>query len=83
LVNSAGVTDFDNGLTPDVDFPEDYSNLGVLGDPSEPLLAKALEEITGVPAPVREPALSRKTIWDSKSGSAAYQLMWEEHRSGN
>ena len=47
VVNSVGFTDFDNGLTPDIILPEDYGNLGVLGDPNEPLLEAALNDITG------------------------------------
>ncbi|WP_242119353.1 S41 family peptidase [Aestuariivivens sediminicola] len=44
-VNSSGFTDYFNGLTPDITLEEDYLNLGVLGDPDEPLLAAALAEI--------------------------------------
>lgn len=45
--NSAGFFDYTDGLNPDVPLPEDLANLGVLGDLSEPLLAKAIEQITG------------------------------------
>ena len=43
--NSTGFTGFDDGLVPDITQAEDLMNLGVLGDPNEPLLARALEEI--------------------------------------
>ncbi len=43
--NADGVTDFVNGLQPDIDFPEDYANMGVLGDVNEPLLNRALQYI--------------------------------------
>ena len=43
--NAQGVTDFINGLQPDVLFPEDYFNLGVLGTPTEPLLQRCLQHI--------------------------------------
>ncbi|MBT8254221.1 MAG: carboxyl-terminal protease, partial [Bacteroidia bacterium] len=46
-LNSVGFTDYNDGLQPDITLSEDISNLGVLGDPSEPLLAAALDEITG------------------------------------
>ncbi|MDC6365033.1 MULTISPECIES: S41 family peptidase [Flavobacteriaceae] len=46
--NADGFYDYTNGLSPDIVLEEDLTNLGVLGDPSEPLLAKAIEEITGV-----------------------------------
>jgi len=48
--NSVGFTDYTSGFTPDIDLPEDLENLGVLGDPNEPLLARALLEITGAGA---------------------------------
>ncbi|NNK88185.1 MAG: carboxyl-terminal protease [Flavobacteriaceae bacterium] len=46
-LNSVGFTDYDNGLPPDIEISEDISNLGVLGDENEPLLAVALDEIAG------------------------------------
>ena len=46
-LNSVGFTDYDNGLPPDITLEEDISNLGILGDESEPLLAAALDDIAG------------------------------------
>lgn len=46
-INADGTSDYVNGLSPDVSFTEDLSNLGTLGDTEEPLLAAALNEITG------------------------------------
>ncbi|WP_374959634.1 S41 family peptidase [Gilvibacter sp.] len=46
-VNANGVTDYFDGLAPDTLLPEDYTNLGTLGDVNEPLLAEALFQITG------------------------------------
>ena len=45
--NSEGFSDYTAGLNPDTELKEDLSNLGVLGDINEPLLAKAIEGITG------------------------------------
>ena len=45
IENAEGFTGFVDGLVPDVEQEEDFFNLGVLGDPSEPLLARALQEI--------------------------------------
>lgn len=45
--NAAGVTDYLNGLNPDVPIREDLGNLGVIGDPDEPLLNAALNHIEG------------------------------------
>jgi C-terminal processing protease CtpA/Prc len=46
--NSVGFSDYTAGFAPDIELAEDLENLGVLGDPNEPLLARALQEITGV-----------------------------------
>lgn len=46
-VNANGASEFSQGLSPDLELAEDFSNFGILGDPSEPLLARALQEITG------------------------------------
>lgn len=45
--NADGFYDYTAGLAPDFELEEDLENLGVLGDQNEPLLAKALEQITG------------------------------------
>ncbi len=44
--NANGESDFVNGLTPDIYQPEDYFNLGTLGDINEPLLQTALNYIS-------------------------------------
>ncbi|WP_194852395.1 S41 family peptidase [Nonlabens antarcticus] len=44
-LNSVGKTDYFDGLVPDIEQREDFGNLGVLGDPSEPLLSLCLNEI--------------------------------------
>ncbi|MEP4948179.1 MAG: carboxyl-terminal protease, partial [Flavobacteriaceae bacterium] len=46
--NADGFFDYTSGFVPDIELKEDFFHLGVLGDPNEPLLARALEEITGV-----------------------------------
>lgn len=48
--NSAGFSDYADGLIPDIPLEEDIVNLGTLGDRNEPLLARALQEITGTSA---------------------------------
>lgn len=45
--NADGFSDYTAGFTPDILLEEDLANLGVLGDENEPLLARALQEITG------------------------------------
>jgi len=53
--NANGFFDYTAGFSPDILLEEDLSNLGILGQVSEPLLARALQEITGV---------STKRNWD-------------------
>ncbi len=46
--NAVGFSDYTAGFTPDILLPEDLTNYGVLGSVDEPLLARAIQEITGV-----------------------------------
>lgn len=46
-INVDGNSDYINGLQPDVEYIEDLNNLGVLGEPSEPLLEVAINSILG------------------------------------
>ena len=48
--NADGFSDYTDGLVPTIELEEDLANLGVLGDLNEPLLARALNEITGASA---------------------------------
>lgn len=67
--NANGVTDFVEGLAPDIEITEDYSNLGTLGDIDEPLLAATLNQIVSQPGPfpLRKPSFPLEEI----SGSNA------------
>ncbi|GHC52752.1 hypothetical protein GCM10008083_15840 [Ulvibacter litoralis] len=77
--NANGNTDYIDGLLPDIELSEDYSNLGVLGDPNEPLLAAALNEILPSPRPVRRNFTTLEEISESKASTPTYQLMVAEH----
>jgi C-terminal processing protease CtpA/Prc len=46
LVNKENFGEYTDGLSPDIEVPENYGNLGVLGDKNEPLLAAAIADIT-------------------------------------
>ena len=48
--NADGFSDYTEGLAPDIVLDEDLANLGILGDANEPLLARAIQEITGTSA---------------------------------
>ncbi|TYB77200.1 S41 family peptidase [Bizionia myxarmorum] len=45
-LNAVGTTDYSQGLFPDFTLPENYSNMGILGTETEPLLAAALQLIS-------------------------------------
>jgi len=45
IENAEGFSGFEDGLVPDIQLAEDFFNLGILGETSEPLLSRALEEI--------------------------------------
>jgi hypothetical protein len=47
IANSVGFADYTEGLIPDITQVESSTNLGVLGDPTEPFLATALNQISG------------------------------------
>lgn len=48
--NSEGFGDYSEGLVPTIAIDEDFAELGILGDPSERMLARALQEIDGASA---------------------------------
>jgi C-terminal processing protease CtpA/Prc len=74
--NAAGNTDYGDGLFPQIELPEDYFNLGQLGDPNEPLLAAALFEIAGRPMPAKRDGFRQlKEISGSKANSPIYEKM--------
>lgn len=76
--NAVGNTDYIDGLVPDIALDEDYSNLGTLGDPSEPLLAAALNDILTLPQPLRNMTNDSEEISESKAISPLYQIMLAE-----
>lgn len=76
--NAAGNTDYVNGLVPDIVYEEDYSNLGVLGDPNEPLLAAAIADITGIPLPIAGRVGQLTEMADSKEDRSTYEIMYIE-----
>jgi len=74
--NSVGFSDYTAGIEPEIELAEDVLNLGILGDLNEPLLARAIEDITGVSGKrdfsVRMPAIP---IADSDSFSPNKDLL--------
>lgn len=66
-LNAAGNTDYIDGLQPDATIAEDFSNLGILGDPAEPLFAEALSLILGTPAPIVGNTLMQEIADDNRN----------------
>lgn len=46
-VNKDGFGEYSDGITADIQYKEEKSDLGVIGDPTEPLLSRAIGAITG------------------------------------
>ena len=47
IANSENFADYNYGIEPDIEYREKASNLGIIGDKSEPLLSLALDHISG------------------------------------
>lgn len=75
-VNSAGVSDYINGLAPDYELEEDLQNLGQLGDPEEPYLNLALDVILGNRVSIPEIQQSYKPFGESGMNQPNYQKMF-------
>jgi len=53
-VNKAGFGEYSSGIPPTVEQKENYANLGIIGDPTEPMLAEAIANINGTTSPDRK-----------------------------
>lgn len=76
--NANGRTDFVTGLEPDLVIGEDFANLGVLGDPTETLLAAAINLI--VPTTPPSPTLVREEVGLGQFGDLTDGRMIMEKR---
>lgn len=77
-LNADGVTDYDDGLIPDVEILEDFANMGILGDVNEPLLAEAIAHIQGSSRMAVSPTRYNypNKIGDSKQNSPIKNRMY-------
>lgn len=66
ISNSADVSDYYNGLVPDIKIEETITNLSVLGNIYEPLLKTAINTINGTPVKKSTQASGFEKIADSK-----------------
>lgn len=67
--NSNGVSDFVDGITPDITAEENYKNLKPFGDPNEDLLSVVLADISGEPVlakTLKSAGIKIKKVADSR-----------------
>ncbi|MUP45491.1 peptidase S41 [Gramella sp. BOM4] len=78
-INAEGRSDYIDGLTPDISLTEDLGNMGILGDPEEPLLQAAINNILGK-APVKQSTAAYKynQLGESGMNEPGYQRMFIE-----
>ncbi len=74
--NANGVTDYVNGLAPTIPLQEDIRNLGTLGDPNEPLLKVALDDIAGNHRAIDNNFKTYPYIGESGMHEPIYQKMY-------
>jgi len=75
-VNSAGVSDYINGLAPDIEISENFRNLGVLGDVSEPMLNVAVNAVIGNRISIDNDFEKYKFVGESGMKDLNYQRMY-------
>ncbi len=75
-VNSAGVSDYINGLVPDIEIFEDYRNLGTLGEVSDPLLNVAVNAVIGNRISINNDFQKYEFVGESTMKDLNYQRMY-------
>ncbi|WP_373056463.1 S41 family peptidase [Zunongwangia sp. H14] len=75
-VNAQDVSVPFNGIIPEVAIEEDIRNLGILGDPSEPLLSAALDAIRGARRFYPETNYGYKEFSESRVKEPTYKKMY-------
>ncbi|MCX2836555.1 S41 family peptidase [Salinimicrobium sp. MT39] len=77
-LNVNNVTDYSEGLSPDVEIKEDFTDLGVLGDPNEPLLAAVLSLIEGRTSEMSVKNGIFEVLGESSNYDLLHQMMYTE-----
>lgn len=77
-LNAVGFTDYFDGFQPEIPIQEDYSNMGVLGDPEEPLLRAAIQSISGKKFSQKKSKNKTIKIGESDMFCIDYQQMYHE-----
>ena len=79
-VNKDGVSDYDNGLVPTFSLNENITNLGILGDVNEPLLAEAIAQIQGTGRSIMSAQVQeKKSLGDRNKFSPFKDKMFVEN----
>lgn len=78
-INAVGFDDYLEGLTPDYKLSERIKTLGILGDPTEPLLSAAIGKITGTAKIIiqEKPTTDFEYLNDSKTIRGQNQMYFE------
>lgn len=82
MANSAGVSDFVDGLVPDIVMEEDIANLLPFGDQNETLLKVVLNDIKGLPQTsvlLKSAKLGLVKVYDSQDQRAFSKQMYINH----
>jgi len=83
ITNADGFGDYFNGLTPDYQLKENFDNLGVLGNETEPLLSTAIGQITGTAKMIKmSPKKEYNYFKDSKALDGMNQMYIEDAPEG-
>ena len=77
-LNVNNVTVYSEGLSPDVEIKEDFTDLGVLGDPNEPLLAVVLSLIEGRTSEMSVKNGIFEVLGESSNYDLLHQMMYTE-----
>lgn len=85
MANKEGYTEYFEGLKPDVEYIETPRDLGELGDPEEPLLRKAIENMTSSTQGIttfgqRRYSTSFKQVGESQESQLNYRRMYTEKK---
>lgn len=76
IVNKLGQNE-KNGFTPENILSEDFTNLGQIGNPTEPLFELAINQILAIPRPAnKNNVINHKTVGDSNLGNPYYSNMY-------
>lgn len=76
--NANGVTGFEDGIPPTIEFLEDLTNMGVLGELNEPLLEAALNQIFGSGL-LSKSQFEFKEVGNSKMHLPTYNRMYVDN----